>query len=101
MKNFNTILSNLLFGILFLVPTQAEAEYRVYQYFVKSKFNLPQDKEGHLVTSTLDPVSYIANHGGRQSIEIDLLRTWICKGHTGYFKKFCESPLDKLKKTKI
>ena len=101
MKNFNTILSNLLFGILFLVPKQAEAEYRVYQYFVKSKFNLPQDKEGHLVTSTLDPVSYIAYHGGLQSIEIDLLRTWVCKGHTGYFKNFCESPLDKLKKTKI
>ena len=101
MKKINTILFNFIFGTFFLLPIQAQAEYRVYQYFVKSKFNLPQDKEGHLVTSTLDPVSYIAYHGGRQSIEIDLLRTWVCKGHTGYFKKFCDSPLDKLKKTKI
>ena len=101
MKKINTILFNFIFGTFFLLPMQAQAEYRVYQYFVKSKFNLPQDKEGHLVTSTLDPVSYIAYHGGRQSIEIDLLRTWVCKGHTGYFKKFCDSPLDKLKKTKI
>ncbi|MEC7181191.1 MAG: hypothetical protein VXW15_00655 [Bdellovibrionota bacterium] len=101
MKKLNTILFNFIFGTFFLLPMQAQAEYRVYQYFVKSKFNLPQDKEGHLVTSTLDPVSYIAYHGGRQSIEIDLLRTWVCKGHTGYFKKFCDSPLDKLKKTKI
>ena len=101
MKKINTILFNFIFGIIFLLPIQSHAEYRVYQYFVKSKFNLPQDKEGHLVTSTLDPVSYIAYHGGRQSIEIDLLRTWVCKGHTGYFKNFCESPLDKLKKTKI
>ena len=101
MKKLNTILFNFIFGTFFLLPMQAQAEYRVYQYFVKSKFNLPQDKEGHLVTSTLDPVSYIAYHGGQQSIEIDLLRTWVCKGHTGYFKKFCDSPLDKLKKTKI
>ena len=101
MKKLNTILFNFIFGTFFLLPMQAQAEYRVYQYFVKSKFNLPQDKEGHLVTSTRDPVSYIAYHGGRQSIEIDLLRTWVCKGHTGYFKKFCDSPLDKLKKTKI
>ena len=101
MKKLNAILSSLIFSIFILVPKQAQAEYRVYQYFVKSKFNLPQDKEGHLVTSTLDPVSYIAYHGGLQSIEIDLLRTWVCKGHTGYFKNFCESPLDKLKKTKI
>ena len=101
MKKINTILFNFIFGTFFLLPMQAQAEYRVYQYFVKSKFNLPQDKEGHLVTSTLDPVSYMAYHGGRQSIEIDLLRTWVCKGHTGYFKKFCDSPLDKLKKTKI
>ena len=101
MKKFNVILFNLIFSIFLFLPRQAQAEYRVYQYFVKSKFNLPQDKEGHLVTSTLDPVSYIAYHGGRQSIEVDLLRTWVCKGHTGYFKDFCESPLDKLKKPKI
>ena len=101
MKIFNIAIFNFMLGLLLFTPKKVHAEYRVYQYFVKSKFNLPQDKEGHLVTSTLDPVSYVAYHGGRQSIEIDLLRTWVCKGHTGYFKKFCDSPLDKLKKTKI
>ena len=101
MKKFNIVFYNLVISFFLLTPGEASAEYRVYQYFVKSKFNLPQDKEGHLVTSTLDPVSYIAYHGGRQSIEIDLLRTWVCKGHTGHFKKFCDSPLDKLKKTNI
>jgi hypothetical protein len=86
--------------LVFLISFSAHSEYRVYQYFVKSKFNLPQDKEGHLVTSTLDPVSYIAYHGGLYSIEIDLLRSWICKGHTGDFKSICNSPLDKFKKSK-
>ena len=83
-----------------LSSLSVHSEYRVYQYFVKSKFNMPRDKEGHLVTSTLDPVSYIAYHGGQQSIEIDLLRSWTCKGHTGDFRNLCNSPLNKYKKPK-
>ena len=70
----------------------ANAEYRVYQYYVKSKLKLPTDKSGYLVTSTLDPVSYISYHGGNTSLKVDLLRSWMCVGHTGGQKKLCPGP---------
>lgn len=74
------------------VITQASAEYRVYQYYIKSRYKLNHDQEGYLVTSTLDPVSYLAYHGGHESLKIDLLRTWQCPGFTGDGKELCDSP---------
>ena len=35
-----------------------------------------------IVTSTLDPVSYAAYHGGNLTLEVNLLRTWQCMGNT-------------------
>jgi len=69
-----------------------QAEYRVFQYYVKSRLKLPTDQRGYLVTSTLDPVSYLSYHGGSSSIKVDLLRSWMCKGHTGYQKEPCLGP---------
>lgn len=51
---------------------------------------------GHLVTSTLDPVSYIAYNGGQELLAVDLLRTWICPGYTGGAKQTCKSPYEKI-----
>ncbi|WP_164848426.1 hypothetical protein [Halobacteriovorax sp. HLS] len=68
------------------------AEYRVYQYYVKSRIQLPVDNKGYLVTSTLDPVSYLSYHGGNSSIRVDMLRSWMCKGHTGNFQTPCNGP---------
>ena len=84
--------------ILFVItPHISYAEYRVYQYYVKSRLQNSRDNEAHLVTSTLDPISYLSYHGGRNSIKVDLIRTWICPGFTGMFKKICDGPLEKLK----
>lgn len=71
----------------------ANAEYRVYQYYVRPKFAMPGESKNYLVTSTLDPTSYLAYHGGSESLQLELLRSWMCKGHTGSGKAFCDAPL--------
>ncbi len=81
-------------AILFLLCLPLHAEYRVYQYYVKAKYPMSQDQQSYLTTSTLDPVSYMAYHGGSNSIEVDLLRSWICLGNTAK-EQFCPAPLDK------
>ncbi len=60
----------------------ANAEYRVYQYYIKSKTSNISAPNAQLVTSTLDPVSYAAYHGGKLTLDINLLRSWICFGNT-------------------
>ncbi len=75
------------------------AEYRAYQYIVKNKILTAQDQSNsHLITSSMDPETYISYHGGHNLISIDLLRTWVCPGHTGNRKDICDSPYAKLSK---
>ncbi|MGZ3787242.1 MAG: hypothetical protein ACXVLQ_01895 [Bacteriovorax sp.] len=68
--------------LLFLISTQALCEYRVYQYYVRTKIQNLTPVSAELVTSTLDPISYVAYHGGSDSIEVSLLRSWQCMGNT-------------------
>ncbi len=70
---------------------ESKGEYRIYQYLIQNKSNLEQPP--YIIESTLDPVSYQAYHGGLKSIEIGLLRSWICKGNTAY-QKTCDPPLN-------
>jgi len=63
--------------ITFALPINSFAEYRVYQFYVKPRFKFVQDNNSYLITSALNPSSYIAYHGGSNSITVDLLRTWI------------------------
>lgn len=94
LRNKSIILKALLLsGFMFFIG-QSFAEYRVYQYYVKSKFPKQQDSKAYLVTSALAPHSYIAYHGGESSVQASLVRTWICPGHTGHFKEFCKSPYE-------
>jgi hypothetical protein len=58
------------------------AEYRVYQYYVQTKLQNITNVPYEVVTSTLDPKSYVAYHGGTESISINLLRSWMCFGNT-------------------
>lgn len=83
-----------LLSILIASPTLAE--YRVYQYIIKNKVNIPSDKPGRVIVSTLDPVSYKAYHGGSNLVSLSLLRTWMCPGHTGKNKDVCPSPYQQL-----
>lgn len=64
------------------------AEYRVYQYYVKSKTQNINSSDAQIITSTLNPRSYLSYNGGSSSVEISLLRSWMCPGHTGK-KELC------------
>lgn len=85
---------------LLILSSTAMAEYRVYQYYVRAKAPMPQDKDAYLVTSTLNPTSYVSYHGGNESIEIELLRSWMCKGHTGETQKYCSAPYESISTSK-
>ena len=83
----------LFFIFIFIfLSNSLNAEYRVYQYYIRSAYESPHDQDAYLVTSTIDPVSYKAYHGGSEAIQIDLLRTWKCEGFTGDAKRVCPSP---------
>jgi hypothetical protein len=81
------------------------AEYRVYQYFIKTKkpqlkvvdtVTTEDTKPSQLVSSTLDPFSFLAFHGGHSALSIDTVRTWLCPGYTGGARPICPSPYEKI-----
>jgi len=82
-----------------LLSQSAWCEYRVYQYVIKNKvissFDQPQSE---VITSSLNPQSFVAYNGGSGLVAIDLVRTWICPGYTGKKKKLCDSPYGKIPK---
>lgn len=88
-------MKKLLALTFLLLPILASAEYRVYQYQVVSRFPGEYQAKPHVVTSTLDPVSYLSYHGGETSIAIDLMRSWTCQGHTGGMKDYCLGPAER------
>lgn len=88
-------MQKLVILLTLLAPSFALAEYRVYQYQVRSRFADEYQAKPHIVTSTLDPVSYLAYHGGETSIAVDMMRSWTCEGHTGAFKDYCAGPLER------
>ena len=71
-----------IFFLLLLNTNLAFSEYRAYQYYVRPKIQNLTIVQSELVTSTLNPVAYLAYHGGSESIEINLLRSWQCMGDT-------------------
>jgi hemolysin-activating ACP:hemolysin acyltransferase len=77
--------------LISILSPEIFAEYRVYQYYVKSTLPSLKDQQAKLVTSSLNPVSYVAYHGGSDVIQVDLLRSWMCYGHTGN-KEICSPP---------
>jgi hypothetical protein len=85
----------LIVAILVL-PTTAVAEYRAYQYIVKTNdpYAVATQAEAQYIVSTLSPQMYKSYHGG-SFINVDLLRTWICPGYTGKGQKICDHPYDK------
>lgn len=82
--------------LLLLALNTAHAEYRVYQYLVKSKNSqfMVNAALARPVISTLNPVAYRAYHGG-QSIDLTLMRTWMCVGYTGQGRNPCPAPGEK------
>ncbi len=78
------------FIVFCLISFNICAEYRVYQYSVSPK-SQSRTPSSHIITSTLDPISYTQYHGGSDALRVDLLKTWMCKGHTGG-KDHCQDP---------
>lgn len=85
----------LIVSYLFIID-YANAEYRVFQFYVKPKIQIQDENQAYLVTSSLDPKSYLYYHGGTNSLEVDTVRTWICPGNTGNYKEYCKSPYQKV-----
>ncbi len=87
-----------LLAIIFLslAAPAAQAEYRVYQYLVKPKDQGSQvtAARARAVASTLNPVAYRAYHGG-SSVDLTLMRTWMCPGYTGRGRELCPAPGDR------
>ena len=82
------MIKRCFFFVLLLCSSNLFAEYRVYQYYITSKL----EGKKRLMTSTLDPKSFVAYHGGEQSISVDLLRSWPCWGYTGGGLPLCPPP---------
>lgn len=80
-----------------LISFEALAEYRAYQYLVKTNdpYAVATRAQAQYITSSLNPQIYKSYHGGSM-ISVDLLRTWICPGYTGKFLKVCDHPYDKV-----
>ena len=83
---------------IFVFALSAHAEYRAYQYLVKSNdpYAVATRAEAQYIVSTLNPQMYQSYHGGSR-VSVDLLRTWICPGYTGQRKAICDHPYDKEK----
>lgn len=70
------------------------AEYRVYQYIITPKLQ-PKTPKSYTVTSTLAPTDYLTYHGGSSTLNISLIKTWSCLGHTGG-RDLCDDPIAQL-----
>jgi hypothetical protein len=77
-------MNKALLILLTLVTTPVFGEYRVYQYYVRSKVQNINSPNAQIVTSTLNPISYAAYNGGKLSVEVNLLRSWVCMGNTSH-----------------
>jgi hypothetical protein len=80
----------------FFFSLSAHAEYRAYQYLVKTRdpYASATKADARYIVSTLNPQNYQRYHGG-SFITVDLLRTWICPGYTGRGTEPCDHPYDK------
>lgn len=87
---------------LLLLAMSAHAEYRAYQYIVKSndEFAVATKANAQYIVSTLNPQMFQSYHGGSR-VSVDLLRTWICPGYTGSRKPVCDHPYDKSQDVKL
>lgn len=83
------MIKKILFTLL--LTQSSYSDIRIYQYLVVNKNNDQKLGKQNIITSSLDPIAYISYHGGKRNIEVDLLRTWMCFGHTAQ-AKHCPSP---------
>lgn len=85
-----------LFALISLFSSPLYAEYRAYQYIVKSNdpYAVATRAPAQYIVSSLNPQVFKSYHGG-SSVSIELLRTWMCPGYTGFKTVACDHPYDK------
>lgn len=85
-----------LFALLSFYSFSLRAEYRAYQYIVKTNdpYAVATRAPAQYIVSTLNPQVFKSYHGGN-SVSIEILRTWMCPGYTGLRTKVCDHPYDK------
>jgi hypothetical protein len=95
---------NLIFALLIVIQTRAEAEYRVYRLGIKYH-PAPQtdrapsgesktendDKEIEVLT-TLDPYQYETYYKITSTQVTRLISHWMCRGRTDYMTPYCLEP---------
>lgn len=88
--------SRLLAASVLFVSVEAMAEYRVYQYLVKPKNlgSMVTQSEARPVKSTLNPVAFLSYNGGRGSVDVTLMRSWMCQGSTAR-REYCPHPSER------
>ena len=95
MKDFRKKYIRAIIISFSLLPThKAIAEYRAYQYILKSKVlnqSIQSSPMQSIVVSTLSPVSFVAYNGGESAIEATLINSWMCPGHTAK-RATCKPP---------
>ena len=81
---------------LALIALPAAAEYRAYQYLVRSNdpYAVATKAQAQYIVSTLNPQMFKSYHGGNM-VTVDILRTCICPGYTGKRQEVCDHPYDK------
>lgn len=86
----------LLTALFLLLPLPTRAEFRAYQYLVKPRTQeaMVAAATARTVVTSLNPVAYRAYHGG-SSVDVTLMRTWMCAGHTGRKRVPCPAPGDR------
>ena len=68
----------------------AFSEYRVYQYYVRPKIKNITIVSSELVTSTLDPIAYVAYHGGQDTLELAEEIFAAMQQRTNHFSSYVE-----------
>lgn len=85
MKNIKLSLSLCFIA---MIPVNAQAEYRAYQYLLSG--NTKEQKSLNVITTTLSPVAISKYHNIAKD-KVYLLRTWMCDGNTAH-QKICAPP---------
>ena len=69
----------------------------MYQYLVKPRNAsvMVTQVQAKPIRSTLNPVAFLSYNGGKSSVDITLMRTWMCPGSTAR-KDYCIHPSERL-----
>ena len=81
-------IATLLLASIFILPSLASAEYRVYELEVFDRIQ----KKSEIIISTFSPNDYVLTNGGAGRIGVIIRASWKCYGDTSDYKPVCKAP---------